>query len=77
MDIRLGIMWSKNAVESFLILTSILPDVLCMLEIIVSSNAVLSELYVGLALHWCYPKMFFRSALCVARYGQKNLRIIL
>ena len=68
-DIRLGIMRSKHAVVSFLILASVLPDSLCMSEINVSSNTTLLELYLGLDLYVFSPKMLFRSTLCVTRYG--------
>ena len=74
-DIRSDLMRLKHAIVSFLILTSVLPDILCMSEINVSSNTALLKLYLGIAPHWFSPKMLFRSALCVAICDQKNLRI--
>ena len=50
-DIRFGIIRSKHAAASFFSLINILPDILCMSEIMVSNNAAFSELHLGLAHH--------------------------
>ena len=65
----------KSCDQSTQVSFFVLPEILCMSEIGVSINAALSELHLGLALHWFSHKACFRSALCVARCGQKKVKI--